>query len=126
VGSLRDGELEKFFGSDSSYDAAENSLEQQTAAGDGVDEDMKTDGEAAATEPQGGRLRGAEWFEDLLGGLSSGPLGRISRLGVRQTQDGGRRVVEWEIVEWSTSDGEERYAAPKGKRKIGEADMVEG
>jgi hypothetical protein len=82
-------------------------------------------GQPVRAEGAGQRLRGAEWFEDLLGGSSSGPLGRISRLGVRQSQGDGRRVVEWEIVEWSTADREERSATPGGKRKIGEAGMPE-
>jgi hypothetical protein len=87
VGSLLDGEVERYFGSEAE-----------------PEEFLEKGGEVGA------RLRGAEWFEDLLGGTSSGPLGRISRLGVRETGQG--RVVEWEIVEWR--EGEE---IPAGKRK---------
>jgi len=106
VGSLNDGEVEKYFGNDH--------LEEDDEAKEKVD--------PRAEE----KLRGAEWFEDLLGsgsGLTStkGALGRIARLGVRER--GNSRVVEWEIVEWNSGDTEE--GSGSAKRKIGDVSLMD-
>lgn len=71
------------------------------------------------------RLRGAPWFESLVGDSRLG--GRIRRQRGGQTSRDGNVSVEWEVVEWSGGDaGEEVGAAPSpGKRKIGEVE-VEG
>jgi hypothetical protein len=118
VGSLKDGEVEKIYPTSPSPSSSATAQDQ-------VDEETKP---KPATE----RLRGAEWFEDLLGGTgfgatsTTGALGRISRLGVRERSNGGGRVVEWEIVEFSAADDGQMEDLVKGgtspaKRKIEDA-----
>jgi hypothetical protein len=123
VGTLDDGEVEKILGTeDSGEDIGEQAEKME------VDQQSKKEG-GEQTE----RLKGAEWFEDLLGGWvknKGGAFARISRFGVRESDSGSSRVIEWEIVEWDGSSlpAEEADDSAGGvgtpvKRKVGDAGM---
>jgi hypothetical protein len=86
--------------------------------GDSSDEDAITHAgpsklrSVIRTEPQ---ARGAPWFEEL---VEHTRLGRIKQQRGGHSSHDGRARVEWEVVEWTSEDGDVGDASPS-KRKFG-------
>ena len=74
-----------------------------------------------ANSGQGREVRGTPWFEEMIQGSE---LGRIKRRRGGETSSDGRTIVEWEISEYESSEGD-TAAASSGKRKLGSLDTGE-
>jgi len=66
-------------------------------------------------------MRGAPWFEEMVGDTK---LGKLKRQKGGHISRGGNVKIEWEVVEWTEGDDADDEAAGgvKGKRKIGDVE----
>ena len=73
----------------------------------------------AADLGEGREVRGTPWFEEMIQGSE---LGRIKRRRGGGTSSDGHTMVEWEITECESGEGEVA-ATSTGKRKLGSLDQ---
>lgn len=69
-----------------------------------------------AHTPRAAAHRGAPWFESM---VEDSRLGKLQRQKGGHTSKDGSVRYEWEVVEWTSADGDEA-AASTSKRKLGD------